>query len=317
MNPTDPWHLHVSQIREQVVPGRRLGRHVKHDSRSLRFPFKAGPVPLRDCRWSSVVTPVLDQGDVGCCTGNATVAALLCNPFFLTFDNERIATLSEELALKIYTRATQTDGFDGEYPLQDTGSDGLDVAKAAVEFGYINGYSHAFGLNDALAALQFGPVIVGVNWYEGFDAPDALGQMDKAGNARGGHEVCIDQIDVQNKRVWIRNSWGREWACQGRAFWTWDTFGQLLDEQGDVTVLNPLTVSPPTPVPAPTPVVPVPVPVPPVQPVTSDPAKVLIEVARPWAQHKKFNAGNERLRQALIPWLAAQPAEQPADPGQN
>ena len=149
--------------------------------------------------------------------------------------------------------ATKLDAYPGAYPPTDTGSSGVGVAKAAKAKGWISGYQHTFNLNSALRALAVTPVIIGINWYEGFDSPHTTGELRVAGSIRGGHEVVLDQLDVEQKRVWLTNSWGTSFGLHGRAFFTWDTFSRLLSEQGDCTVPVPLTAPAPTPTPTPTP----------------------------------------------------------------
>jgi hypothetical protein len=84
-------------------------------------------------------------------------------------------------------------------------------------------------------------VITGINWYTSFDTPDATGLVVIAAGAtiRGGHEVVADQIDATNQRVWFWNSWGPSYGVAGRFCMSFDTWQQLLEQQGDVTVPMP------------------------------------------------------------------------------
>jgi hypothetical protein len=253
--------IYTRRIPEQRVPGKPLGRHVRHDSRSLNFLVEeADPATLTSVRHLRVI-PVLDQGDLGSCTGNAAEGALGTTPYFQTIPDSAAnkprddAEIDEEQAVKLYSAATKLDDADGSYPPDDTGSDGLSVAKACKAAGLISGYKHAASLNAALTALAAGPVITGVNWYDSFDTPDADGLVAIAPGAqvRGGHEFVVDEIDVKRKLVGFTNSWGTSWGVEGRAYMSWDTWGQLLAEQGDVTVFVPLSQPAPTPTPTPAP----------------------------------------------------------------
>lgn len=235
---------------------RVFGRHVNHDSRSRDYAFRSA-APLVTTVHARQI-PILDQGSLGSCTGNAAIGAVGTSPLVEALPKG--TTLDEGKAVDVYSRATEIDPFDGTYPPDDTGSDGLSVAKACKEMNLISGYQWAFSLPDALAAIMTYPVITGVNWYEGFNYPDSRGRVKISGDILGGHEFEVLGLDVDAKTVLCANSWGRGWGAAGYFTMTWDDWGRLLSEEGDVTVLLPLTV------PAPTPVPPEPEPVPVVDP---------------------------------------------------
>jgi hypothetical protein len=216
-------------IPEHHVAGKRLGRHVNHDPRSWDFPAPG----------ATITTPVLwkrhgrilNQGQLGSCTGNAVAGAVDTEPLYLAHH-----LLYEKQAVGIYELATQLDPYPGAYPPDDTGSDGLSACKAAKQLGYITSYLHAFGIDQAVAALASGPVITGVNWYEGFDHPDVNGYVKIAGQVRGGHEFEIHGYDPGTQLVAAVNSWGRSWGLNGYFFFSKTTWATLLAQQGDVTV---------------------------------------------------------------------------------
>jgi hypothetical protein len=236
-------------------PGHRLGRHVEHDPRSRRYPFRATtPVQTTVHR---IRIPVLDQGQLGSCTGNAAVACVGSDPLFEAVPADRRpnptnAQIDERLAVRLYSAATQLDEVQGQYPPTDTGSSGLAVAKAAKAQGLIAGYQHAFSLEAALQALVLAPLITGVHWYQGFDHPAADGRVSIAGEVRGGHEFVVYGVDAERRVVLARNSWGTAWGNGGTFYFSWDDWGRLLSEQGDATIFVPLSDPAPTPDPEPT-----------------------------------------------------------------
>src|SRR6185437_4108257 len=219
--------------------------------------------------------PILDQGQVGSCTGNAEEGALGSDPLFAALPAGTV--LNEAGAVKLYSAAETIDG-DGPYPPNDNGSSGLSVAQAATNAGFISGYTHCLSLADFTAALQTGPVMLGCNWYDSFDTPTASGEVVISPDAsvRGGHEIVARGVDPLAQTVFLDNSWGTGWGVGGSFVMGWGTLERLLSEQGDGTV--PLPLSAPAPVPVPIP--PVPVPPGPVPASLADQA--LAAYAEPW-----------------------------------
>ena len=238
------------QLEEQVVPGLRLGRHIRHDARSLLYPYQRSGAALKDVLLTRHIG-ILDQGDVGSCTGNAETGALGTDPLYTTLGASQQAGLSEKLALALYSAAETIDG-DGPYPPNDYGSSGLSVCKAAQNAGLISGYVHCLSQADVLDAISSGHgVILGTNWYDSMDAPDGSGLVSISADAqvRGGHEYLARGIDTANQLIRLDNSWGTSWGDAGSFCYTWGTLERLLAEQGDGTVSVPLTQPPPKPKP--------------------------------------------------------------------
>lgn len=210
-----------------------LGRHVEHDPRSREFVATLAPAPRtvehhRHC-------PPFDQGQLGSCTGNAIAGLLMTDPV-----RHVSWHFTERMAVDLYERATRLDSIPGQYPPDDTGSSGLAAAKAAKSRGYISGYAHAFGLDQALAALTLQPVIIGVNWYDSFDQPSPPGlvTITPGAQVRGGHEFELVGLDVAGKTVHACNSWGTGWGNNGFFHLSWSDLDRLLHEQGDVTTVS-------------------------------------------------------------------------------
>jgi hypothetical protein len=241
-------------IEEHVVPGKRLGRNVHHDSRSLLYPYRQSNVALKDTLLARHV-PILDQGDVGACTGNAETGALGTDPLFGTLTSAQQAKLNEALALALYSAAEVIDG-DGPFPPNDNGSSGISVCKAAKNAGLISGYTHCLSLASVLDAISSGqPVIIGSNWYDSMDRPASSGlvTISPGAQVRGGHEYLARGIDTTRKLVFLDNSWGTSYGAKGSFSYSWDTLQRLLSEQGDGTVSVPLSQPSPQPTPPPAP----------------------------------------------------------------
>lgn len=288
--------LYVNEIEEQVVEGKRLGRHVRHDSRNRQYAYRApAGVTLTSQLWTRNA-PILDQGNLGSCTGNEMVGALACDPLFGALPAGH-AVLDETLAVAIYSAGEKIDGGQG-YPPEDQGSTGPSVAQAARDMGLISGWQHCFSLNDVLAALEDHALGIGANWYDSMDRPDSTGLVTVSPGAqvRGGHEFLCRGKDVASRLLFFDNSWGTGWGHDGSFSMSYDTLDRLLGEQGDATVSLPLSA--PAPVPTPVPPGPSPVPVPDADP---DDAALAQGVTR-WASEHHFGEA-ARAAKAQRTWL--------------
>lgn len=222
-----------------------LGRKVEHDPRSLAYKVRATG-EVRSARWERVA-PILDQGNVGACTGFAAAGVLGTKP-------SHWEPITDQFALQLYMAATKLDSFPGEYPPDDTGSSGLAVAKACQAIGAISGYKHITSLTAAHTAIQAGPFIVGSNWYESMFTPagdfedQPKGFIDTPqGQVAGGHEYECLGYDAAAGLWRFANSWGDGWGDKGYFSYTDATFAKLLAEDGDATVFVPITEPAPTP----------------------------------------------------------------------
>jgi hypothetical protein len=234
----------VRFIEEDVRPGMPLGRHVNHDVRSLGFLHARKDRKLVNKQWPRHIG-ILDQGDLGSCTGNSGDGNLGTDPLFSALPSNH-PVLNEAYAVDLYSAATKVDPYPGQYPPTDTGSDGLSVAQVIKTRGLISGYTHVTDLVSMQDALQDGPVMIGIDWYSSFDTPAADGTITIGRGAyiRGGHEPMLDGVDMTNQVFLAVNSWG-DWGVNGHFKIPFDTMQQLLNDQGDCTVLLPLTSAPP------------------------------------------------------------------------
>ena len=228
----------LTEIVNEEHPNYRLGRHINHDEHSKAFvaPQATALKTVSHRHYG----PVLDQNPVGACTG--FTAADFLNTVPAHKAGQRLKTNLD--GFTYYSEATKIDPFQGAwyYPPppgvgEDTGSDGLSVCKVLKNLGLITGYDHAFGFDQALHALVLAPVMIGINWYEGFDTPNAYAIVNKSGVVRGGHEVCLMGLNTKLSLVKALNHWGPNYGIEGMFYFTFDTLGELLDnEQGDCVV---------------------------------------------------------------------------------
>ena len=272
---------------EQVVPGKRLGRQLRRDSRSLAYPFQApAGVTIVNKLWTRNI-PILDQGNVGSCEGNAETGCAATTPVYEALPAAH-KTLNEALAVALYSKATSIDGFGGTYPPDDTGTDSTSVSQAAKLAGLISGYTHASNLTAVLAALMAGPVNVAFDWWDSFDSPasDGLVTIAPGASVRGGHALCARGVDVDRKQVFLDNSWSSDWGDSGSFRVGYGTLDQLMSQGGECVVPLPASQPPPPPIPVP------------------DLDHALWATAGPWSAAGRTRPDLVILKGALVTWAA-------------
>lgn len=234
-----------TRIREYARAGKRLGRHVNHDPRSRQFRAPVAGVTPTSKVWKRHTGPY-DQGDLGSCTGNAIAGLVMTDP---VWNGHR--RLHEASAVKIYKKATVLDPFPGQYPPDDTGSDGLDACRAAVSYRYATQYLWGFGIYDMVRIISaIGPCAVGTDWMSGMDRYDPRGLVGIDGSVRGGHEYEVLGVHLDTSlgapigNVFeCQQSWGPGWGVKGtdgglgRFYVRINDMATLLERGGDVVTL--------------------------------------------------------------------------------
>lgn len=242
-------------IQQLHRPGRYLGRHVHHDPRSLSYAHGVLPKSaIKSVDWTRRVG-IFDQLNLGSCTGNAgtgllgtdsagrtasttvTISAVGAAASHGLFTAGAYA-LNEDFAVKLYSLATILDSYAGQYPPTDTGSSGIGVAKALKALGLASSYTHAFSLAALNSALQSGPVMIGIPWYNSCFEPASDGRIpvDKNSGVAGGHELELARFDMATNEYWVVNSWGTSFGIDGWGYFTQVDLEFLLAQRGDVTI---------------------------------------------------------------------------------
>lgn len=180
-----------------------LGRHINWDPRSKAHRVERVTTCAKTKFYNATNKNALKQRYGSCC-GHSLAQCLNSEPFNLRLDNDD--------AERIYHEASLIDPFEGSWPPDDTGSDGLSVMRVAKKFGQISSYSHCFNLDDVIQGLQSGPGIAGINWFEGFDEPNENGLVLPTGRIRGGHEITIQGCDIEECLIWFRTSYGPDFG---------------------------------------------------------------------------------------------------------
>lgn len=242
-------HRRIEQHRSRKKHAGGLGRHVEFDKKSAKYKVaKVIPIKVQHIdALGPVVWPrptgAFNQALTSSCTGNGVEGQACTYPHRVKGHR-----YTEVEAKKVYAAATAIDPFPGTwyYPPahgDDTGSSVLAAIKAAIArglFGADPQYNWVFGGAQELAAavLTIGPATVGVNWYEGFDRPDASGLVQIAGGIRGGHAFEVLGYDPSLQQFLAINSWGPYWGKLGRFIVPLAAMDRLLHEDGEATVVT-------------------------------------------------------------------------------
>ena len=253
------------RLDESPVPGKPLGRHVLHDPHNRDFPALeaiyalvssgvafGNPPPKKRGMRAWYRRSVWDQNTPGVwngwtaessCTIQGTAGALVTNPFTKFVDiRDRGLIYSPRWRYEAYRLAQRLDPWSGEEPVY-YGSSGLAACKALVSLGVVPPgwkYRWAFGGDEMLEALEFGPLSVGTYWPEGFDHPDQYGRVKPTGEDRGGHQYEVIDYEEAEDLVICLNSWGRGYARNGRFAVDRREFFGLLERDGDVNIWVPI-----------------------------------------------------------------------------
>lgn len=253
----------IDIYRERLPFHPLLGRNVLFDSRSKLFAVQPDDdQPVVSIRHQQFIG-ILDQGQTGSCTGNASDSCAYHSPFFAQGQGNWSYTPDEAGARRWYHDNTVNDDYQGTWNVDgsgdDTGSDGLTSSKMAVKAGIASGYQAALDLDSSLKQLMKVPGITGIPWYQSmFDAPSSgLLTVDVKSGLAGGHELVVDEVVTADApgngtgRLLVGgdNSWNESWGAKGRWYLTADDWWTLRKADGDVYFWTPNNLPAPTPVP--------------------------------------------------------------------
>lgn len=169
-----------------------------------------------------------NQGNTSECVAYAWTHWLEDGPFYQASSPQPILNPNT-----VYREAQKVDEWPGE---NYNGTSVRAGAKILQSLGYIQNYYWTANINTLInTVLNVGPVVVGTHWYRNMFYPSkATGIIRASGRMVGGHAYVINGVDTKKKLFRIKNSWGRKWGQNGRAFISFTDMAKLISRFGEV-----------------------------------------------------------------------------------
>jgi C1A family cysteine protease len=220
--------------------------HDRHDSRDERFSTVINKLmithlpPKVDLR--NLCSPVRDQGDLGSCTGFATIVGFrecllitsgkpfvgLSPLFEYYWERYKENTVNDDAGAQLRdgmkVLAKMGAAPEVEWPYDITKFKDAPSAQAVTDArGYaISAYHRVNTVMEAKQALAINhPVVIGIEVWESFEsaAVAATGIVPlpnfSTEQMLGGHAVCIVGYDDAAHTFLVKNSWGTTWGMAG------------------------------------------------------------------------------------------------------
>jgi len=215
----------------------RLGRRHAPDPRDQNYPLRA-LVPQASTRTYRYWRPSFDVDQTGpTCVANSWAHYLGDSPIRTTLDalDGQYATTvyhsrtSGERGFRawLYDQAQHVDEWHDTPP--EGGTSVRAGAKVLHGIGLISGYYWAYTLQTVVdALLDRGPVVIGVNWYEGMFKPPG-GWLYAVGHIVGGHAVVLDGTNTREEKCRVQ-TWGSHYWMR------YSVLARLLGEDGEAVV---------------------------------------------------------------------------------
>jgi hypothetical protein len=218
--------------------GRKFDWVSHHDDRSRAFAIREeiGDAPLRTTTWKP--GPILDQGNVGACTGFGWTGEALASPVRVNLN--QVSALPQpipspyEFAMSVYHRAQQLDEWPGE---DYEGSSVNAAAKAMQELNLIKEWQWCFGVNDVALAISWrGPVVLGIPWLSGMFNVNSYGYIEATGDEVGGHCILANAYYVAEDAFGLVQSWGTGFGNGGQVRIGRQGLNKLLKMDGEAAI---------------------------------------------------------------------------------
>jgi hypothetical protein len=220
-----------------------LGRRAKKDERDYvvwQTPLRVA-ASERTTRFWYMGGAWLDQNGFPHCVGYSWTHWIEDGPV-----QQPNITGDNDYADELYSRCQQVDEWPGE---DYEGSSVRAGAKVLTSRGVLNGYYFAFDIESVkLNVLERGPVVLGTTWYRSMFTPKKYDdrtyvcEVNESSGSAGGHAYLLNGISL-TKEIGgetgffrLKNSWGRDWAFDGRCFISIEDVAKLLEDDGEMCI---------------------------------------------------------------------------------
>lgn len=233
-----------------VTQDKRLDRLPSWDPANENYPIRSVLSPadstLTKRLWMN--GKITDQGSEGACVGFSWTVEAMTSPWRVrlgpNWQYPHYTNMPNDFGRKVYRRAQKVDEWAGE---NYEGTSVLAGVKTLKSLGLISEYRWAFDMADIRdTVLTHGPIVLGINWYDGMYDTRNSGLVTISGDVVGGHAICLTGYD--NSRVltgesqayelyrW-RNTWGLDYGDGGSGWIKARDLQRLVfDEGGEACV---------------------------------------------------------------------------------
>lgn len=209
-----------------VKRSRGFGRRYAEDKRDARYRFgKRQATSARVYRYWNDTWYRGNQGQEPACVGFA------CGHWLA---NAPLRQLVDPYGL--YKLAQHLDEWDGESYEGTSVRAGVKVLRA---LGFVERFEWTQDVAElAVAVLEYGPVILGTDWFSGMSYPDDRGFIHPTGEIEGGHAYLVNGVNRKRQVFRVLNSWEPDWCLNGRAWLSFaDARTLLADPTAECCVL--------------------------------------------------------------------------------
>lgn len=180
------------------------------------------PGKLKSKKWECPVR--LDQGSQGACVGFGGAHHIACNPW--------PQMLTKAIARFLYDGAQDNDEWPGN---NYEGTSGNGLMRFLKKAGLIGTYYRVRTFDELCQLLSnTGPVSGGFPWKEGCFEPDRRGFIRYEGEMKGGHYVCINEVNYEQEYFGIVQSWGRDHGINGEVKVSFADMRQMIEDGGKI-----------------------------------------------------------------------------------